>query len=175
MIKVEPCRGCGRILMVEAIANLSVRLESEPLDAQEAATALVAGRNLWRITQTSASGARPAELGALRTAEPGERPYIVQEHACTATGAPRTPSPVLGDPSVPKGRQTGTQGVHVVPSTPSSDRQPERSSVPSAVSPRSEGPRCDGCSRPCADGTYASIEVGELTVWAHHVTEGCQA
>lgn len=36
-------------------------------------------------------------------------------------------------------------------------------------------PCCDACGQPCADGTYASIQVGELTVWAQHVQEGACA
>lgn len=33
------------------------------------------------------------------------------------------------------------------------------------------GPRCNRCSQPMADGTYAAVEVGDLLVWAEHLTD----
>lgn len=170
MIKVEPCRGCGRILMIHPVANLTVRLESEPLDAQGAATALVAGRNLWRVTATSAKGVRPAELSALRTAEPGERPYVVQEHRCTAAGAPHTPSPVLGDPSLPKGPEAGVQSLSPVGlSIPSSEPSPEDSSAPAADRLPTEV--CSVCRKPLDPsdaGNYVALQLGATVVDSFH-------
>lgn len=164
MIKVESCRGCGRSLFIHPIANLVVRLEMEPLDAAQATQALLGGRNLWRVTATSVSGVRPAELTALAQAEPGERPHVCQEHRCPAVSRPDRPSPVPEANPTPKGHQSPPVDV----STPSSARSTVRSSVQPAVSPVSR-PVCDGCGQPCADGMYASISLGELTVWAQHV------
>lgn len=34
-------------------------------------------------------------------------------------------------------------------------------------------PKCSGCGRPCADGTYSAIHLGELLVWAEHLDGEC--
>ncbi len=171
MIKVEPCRGCGQILMLDEIApGLTVRVDTEPLDAQTAVQALVDGRELWtrKIDRTNTvvglRGATPGHLSALHAEV---RPTVYRQHRCTvsaqeALSRPRTPSlrssvqPPSPEPSV--GR-----------TAPSSGPQTGSSSVRSAVKPRSEGPRCDACGEPMADGTYASIELGELMIWAQHI------
>lgn len=162
MIKIEPCRGCGRTLGIHKIANLVVRLEIEPLDAAQATQTLLGGKNLWRVTQTSVSGVRPAELTALAKAEPGERPHIVQEHRCAAVSRPDRPSPV--------------SQVQPVPHEPSADRQTP-SSGPSAApsSARPAGPRrsepCHSCQKPVIlDGPeeYVAIQLGATVIWAQH-------
>lgn len=144
------------------IANLTVRLEIEPLDAAQATQALLGGRNLWRVTQTSVSGVRPAELTALAQRGNTEGPHIVQEHRCTATGAPTRPSPVpSGQPTPPRppaGRATRFSGPSAAPS-----------------SARSAGPRrsepCDVCRKPVIlDGPeqYIAVELGATVMWAIH-------
>lgn len=165
MITVEPCRGCGRLLLVHPIANLTVRLDSVPLEPDGAVQALMGGIPLWRVTSTSVSGARPAELTALRERGSTEGPRIHQEHRCTAVSGPNTPKAVSASPKGsqrPPADRSALQG---------SVRRPERSSAPSAATPVSE-PRCDGCGEPCSDGTYASVAIGDIIVWAAHV-ENC--
>lgn len=162
MIKVEPCRGCGRSLLIHPVANLVVRLEIEPLTADEAMQALLGGKNLWRVTQTSVSGVRPAELTALRTAEPGERPHVCQEHRCAAVSRPNPPSRVPSGQRTPHrppaGRATRSSGPSAAPS-----------SARSAGRPRSEP--CDVCRKPVIlDGPelYIAVELGATVMWAIH-------
>lgn len=183
MIKVEPCKGCGGVLLVDRFMGLTVRCEATPLDAQAAGAALLAGRELHRVMYlggrpSSFSSASPAVLAALRT-EPSERPMVVVTHRCPP-GAVR-PSESLSTPSAASTPKAAPVGPPAAPGTPSWGPSTEASSAPSAESRPSErlapsvadpsGPRCSGCGHPCADGTYASIELGDILVWAHHVEE----
>lgn len=164
MIKVEVCGGCGRNLFTQKVANLDVRCEVEAVDAQEAVAALVAGRELWRLTQPGGlNPVRPVELNALRTAGPGERPTIVKTHRCTALSrpfaAPKVPSVQPTPQSPPAGRTAPSSGPSAGPS-----------SVPGAETPDSD-PVCDRCGQACADpGTYWGIQHGTAWVHAEHVT-----
>lgn len=161
--KIETC-GCGRLLIVHPVANLKVRLDSVPLEPDGAVQALIAGRALWRVTQTSVTGARPEELAALRERGSLEGPRIHQEHRCTAAQRTNAPSAVSADP---KGSPRPPAGRSALPG---SDRRTERSGAPSAGSPRSDGPRCDDCGLPLGEpGTYWGIQLGELWVYAQHV------
>lgn len=172
MINTEPCRGCGRPLIIHGIANLVVRLEVEPLDAPKATQALLAGRNLWRITATSVNGARPAELTALAQRGNTEGPYITQEHRCTAAGASRSPSVGKETRTVPKAAQEAVQSL-AVSSTPSSARPAANSGARSAGSRPSEPP-CSFCGRAIRlddTETYALIEVGAVLIDAFHTGE----
>ena len=183
MIKVEPCRGCGRTLLVHPVANLSVRLDSEPLDAQTAVQALLDGRNLWRVTQTSVKGARPAELSALRTAEPGERPFIAAEHRCPQ-GAP---SRLRSTPEVSE-YPKGPPSPPAAPSRPSSGPTTDSSTPGSVLAAGTQGGEpfqidwskvgetvvCSVCSRAIdvdATDSYAMIELGAALVDAFHTGE----
>src|SRR3546814_10817525 len=47
MIKVEPCRGCGQLLLWTKAANLGVLLEMSPLDGQGVVTAITSGREVF--------------------------------------------------------------------------------------------------------------------------------
>lgn len=152
---------------IEYTADLSV------VDAQQAASAAATGRRLYRISYTGGrpTAARPADphtLTALVTAPPAERPAVVPAHGCKAVTRPLAasqPSPGPGVRTDPPAPSAGRQ-------TPSSGPQTEHSGARTAVKPRSEtAPRCNRCSRPCADGTYAAIQVGDLYVWAEHVQE----
>lgn len=158
IMKTEPCNGCGRMIIVHSVANLAVRCDPTPLGAQEVVRELGAGRQMWT----------PQDGRRLRAARPGDA-ELLREHRCTAAGALRSPSPVLGDPNRPKGRQAGTHSL-AGPPTPSSAPRTAHSGARHAASPSSETrPRCSACGQPCTDGTYASVGVGELTVWAQHV------
>lgn len=182
MIQVNPCRGCGRLLYEYKIANLDVRVETVPLDAGQAVDALVGGTPLWRVTflgkrPGNLGSASPAVLAALRNAEPAERPVVVREHRCRADEAlqrgctaadalsrpPVAPTVQPAPPEPPAGQQTPFSGPSAAPSSASS-----------AVTPVSDvrGPRCGRCKVNMQQGEYAAIEIGEILVWAEHLT-GC--
>ena len=128
--------------------------------------------------------AYPVELVAFVTSPVGDRPYLTREHPCTAVSRPLTPSPASGTGDPGKGPQTGVQSL-AGRTTPSPARSTEASGARSAAQRRSEAavrpsdgsaarPRCSACGKPCADGTYASVALGDLVLWAEHVT-GCPA
>lgn len=166
MIKVEPCKGCGGVILVDDFMGLRIRCEAAPVDAQTAGSALLAGQSLYRVhylggRPSSFGSASTAVLGALRS-EPSERPMVVVQHRCKAeaTGAPlraSEPVHVPEEPKCPKGRENAAQGAA------------RGRSVEPVTRRRSNEPVCDGCGQPCADGTYASIALGDLIEWAHHV------
>lgn len=152
----------------------------EPLDAQTAVQALMVGREVYRIgwnTQgVTLSTAKPAVLAALRTAPTDARPVVVASHPCP-TGAAKVLKPVL-----PASNEEGGTGTPKAPAGPSGERTAPfsgpvtaPSGVTPAVKPRSEtfrdAPICSGCGQPCADGTYASIALGDLIQWARHVAD----
>lgn len=122
--------------------------------------------------------AMPAELVAFVTSPVGDRPYLTREHPCAAVSRPLTPSPASGPGGPGKGPQTGVQRFLADLSTPSPDRSTDPSGARSAAQRRSEAPtdapRCSACGKACEDGTYASVALGDLVLWAEHVT-GCPA
>lgn len=181
MISVNPCRGCGRILYEYKIANLDVRVETIPLDAGQAVDALVGGTPLWRVTflgkrPGNLGSASPAVLTALRNAEPAERPVVVREHRCTAADAlsrpPVAPTVQQTPPEPPAGQQTPFSGPQAAPSSASSAVTPvsDVRRIPNGSD--TDGPRCGRCKVNMQQGEYAAISVGEILVWAEHLT-GC--
>lgn len=171
MIKVEPCLRCGRITYTDNVGGPVIKTDTEPLEAEPAVQALVAGRTLYRITRI---GKRPANfgtataavLGKLRT-EPGERPIVVQEHRCAPAGRPRTPSPVDAETGIPERPAEG----RTRPFARALPASPTREAAPRAETPDSEGPRCEDCGQIMADGTYASVQLGDACMWAAHLTD----
>lgn len=169
MIKVE-VHPCGRLTYVDDLGGTAIRTDTEPLEADEAVQALLGGADLYRVFFLGGRPNRygsttPEVLAKLRT-EPSERPLVVRAHRCTAVSRPNTPSPVPSGQPVPPSPSAG----HT--ETPSPGPQTEPSPAPGArpTGTRSDRrPTCSGCGRPCADGTYASIALGELVVWAQHV------
>lgn len=167
---IEMCKGCGRPVLVHRIANLVVKCEPVALDGSGAVAEIMAGGSLWMVERNLQG--QPVRLRGARPGEPGPVP----EHRCLnaqeALSRPRTPSVVPSPQPTPQRPPAGR-------TAPSSGPSAAPSSVRTAASPafkidwskvgEPSGPRCDGCSQPCADGTYASIALGELTVWAHHV------
>lgn len=156
-MKLEPCRDCGRMILQDG----PTRCDPSPLDGQGVATEVMSGRKIW--TPTFGPGLIPQSL---RPASPGDT-KLLREHDCAPVSRPATPPEA---PAPPKALP-GPAEPRVALSTPSSARQTERSSASSAGTRTSE-PVCDGCGQPCTQGTYASIEVGSLIVWAEHVS-GC--
>ena len=168
-IKVGQCR-CMEIIYLVEEAGLVWTADMTPLDAVDAVDALLGGRELYQVTGGSGgtlrlSTARPDVLRALRSGL-GDPPVVVRSHGCPPRAARALAAPLPGkepDPC-PKGRENGVQGAaRAVPAEPVTSRR-SRTAVQ-----RSSEPLCDGCSQPCADGTYASIELGDLLVWAQHV------
>lgn len=185
-MKIEPCVGCGRMILTERMAGLTIKCDPTPLTDVGDIVRLLTHPNppsLWVVEKNQQGqpvrlrGARPGELGP------------VPEHRCQERFSGSLPaSPGGRRPESPVTPPKALQGPPAAPSTPSSAPRRERSSaqpVGSALSERlnrvGEGPvcpaergpavLCDGCSQPCADGTYASVQLGELTIWAQHVTE----
>lgn len=166
-MKLEPCIGCGRMVLTHSVANLTVKCEPTPLDGQGVAQELGAGRQIW--TPEFGPGLIPKRL---RAARPGDT-KLLREHRCTAAGALSTPSPVPGASQSPKGRETGVQSF-AAPSTPSSARPTVPSGVPAAASRTSD---CSLCGHPIelADvENYVMIELGATVIDAFHVG-GCPA
>jgi hypothetical protein len=172
MIQIEPCRGCGRTLYTGKVANLDVRCEVEPLDAQEAIAALIAGRELWRATPTGLTPAGSAVLGALKLRGNTLGPTVVGTHTCKALNGRLPASQKVGGPVPPK----APADRPVAPSVASLGPSTVHSGVPDAVSPPSRAPGgtveplCDTCRQPCTPGTYWGFQHGTTWVHAEHVT-----
>lgn len=180
MIKVEPCKGCSSVLLVDEFMGVRVRCNPAPLDTPAAGQALVGGQSLYRVVYEggrphSFASASPAILGALR-GTPGQRPVVVAQHRCTKDGtknavpAPQGASQKVGGTGTPKALQSPPVG-HGVPF--SGHSSPSSPTALTADTPNSEQPRCSGCGQPCADGTFSAIHLGDLLVWASHV-DGCE-
>lgn len=173
MIKVEPCKGCDTPLLVDAFMGVRVRCEPTPMGVPEAGQAILAGRTLHRVLYqggrpSSFTAATPAVLAKLRS-EPSDRPVVVGEHRCARLTAEQG----VKGPSTPATAPKALQSPPVAPGTPSSGRSsPARAGT--ADRTRSEV-RCSGCGEPCEDGTYAAVHLGDLLVWAEHVSGGCAA
>ncbi len=185
MIKVEPCKGCGGVILVDDFMGLRVRCDPSPVDAQTATAALLAGLPLYRVV---AEGGRPNQFAGasqtdLRTLVliPGSIP-LVAPHRCPTPKAPQSASQGVKGPGTPGSAPKALQSPPVAPGALFSAPSTAPPGATTAARPRSrsrikpthtgDGPRCDGCGRPCEDGTYGAIHLGELLVWAHHV-ESC--
>lgn len=185
-LSVAECPKCrGRILR-QKVGGIETKANLTPVTNPMGDTGRV-----YRVTfdgsgrPRSLRPAYPAELVAFVTGPVGDRPYLVREHPCAAVSRPLTPSPASGTGDPGKGPQTGVQRFLADLSTPSPDRSTEASGVRSADRPRSDRtpgkgsvrpsaglaprPRCSGCGKPCEDGTYASVALGDLVLWAEHV------
>ena len=166
------CPACTTPVWRWKVGGIEYTANPTALDAQEAITAHLGGRKLYRLTLVGGrTHIRPAwntELTALSGAEP---PTILGGHPCKAVTRPLTaPQPASGTgarPNPPR-PSAGHQ-------TPFSGPQAEPSGARTAAKRRSEvrrGPVCDRCHQPCADGEeIVGIQLGELWVWAEHVQE----
>lgn len=159
-IKLGQCRCMAIIYLVEEV-GLVWTADMEPLDDQTAMGALLAGRELYRVTLVGEnlrklSMARPEALKALR-GEPSERPTIVRSHGCPP-GAAKALLPASqqgGGTRTPKALRSPS----VAPSRPSSGASRSSAAAPAAVRHLSD-PTCDRCGQPCAPGTYWGIQLG---------------
>lgn len=207
MIKVEPCKGCGGVILVDDFMGVRVRCDVTAVDAHTATQAVLASRPLYRLTYQggqphSFASAPPIYLAGL-LGDPATRPSVVAAHQCSqkAAGAVLPAFQDGGGTQTPKAPPEPVSSPRVAPGTPSSaptapssatatTAGPSRSKIPPTrvdgysrrageegpvgvmtfeVDPRN--PRCSGCGKACADGTYASIGLGEIIVWAHHVDD----
>jgi hypothetical protein len=133
--------------------------------------------------------AYPTELVSFVTAPVGDKPYLVRQHPCTAVSRPIGTPQGSGTTDPKAGPETGVQRFLADRST----RSPERSTdSPAATAAGTRGsrrpekapgrpspgsatrPRCSACGKPCQDGTYASVALGDLVLWAEHVAGGCR-
>lgn len=180
-LSVAECPKCrGRILR-QKVGGIETKANLTPVTNPMGDTGRV-----YRVTfdgsgrPRSLRPAYPTELVAFVTGPVGDRPYLVREHPCAAVSRPLTPSPASGTGGPGKAPQTGVQRFLADLSTPSPDRSTEPSGARSAVQRRSEAavrpsagladqPRCSACGEPCEDGTYASVALGDLVLWAEHV------
>lgn len=169
--KLAQCLRCKGVIYRADEVGLVWTADLNTLDAQTALHALLDGRQVYVVLQPGniLTTARPEDLSRLREANP---PMVVASHPCPAGASKvleaRLPAPEgEGEGGAPKEPARPS----AVPSRPSSGPSTEPSGAQTAVKHRSD-PVCDGCGKPCADGTYASIELGDLLVWAHHV-ENC--
>lgn len=179
MIKLEPCRSCGRLLYVDALAGVDIRTETNLVDAAAALAAAMTGATLWAVRLTDGRPASftpptPVMLGAL--SQPGPNPSIVAEHRCTKRGteagqaarqSPATPTRAAGAAQSPKARVapngTASSASQATPSP--------ASPATHAGSPTSERTHpCHACERPVnLDSAAAYVaELGATVVFAAH-------
>lgn len=161
IVKMATCTRCRQLIWMGEEVGLRWTADLQPLDAQEALSVVVGGRDVYRLTQPGPDlkAARPDVLTQLRTAEPGERPVVVASHPCPSGAARSLPKAEVAPEADPCPK---------VPEKPAQGAARGRP-APRATSRRTEKPKCDGCGQPCADGTYASIALGDIVQWAHHV------
>lgn len=166
-MKLEPCTGCGRMILTQPIANLTVKCDPTPLNGQQAVDYLLqGGRTLWMV-----------DAQRLRRARPGE-PGPVREHRCPVNAQealyrPRStrpgPSPQLTPQRPSAGQQTPSSGPSAAPSS----AKPAGSRV---SDPLAHGHLdCSTCGQPINlrdIETYALIELGATVIDAFHVG-GC--
>lgn len=192
MIKLEPCRSCGRLLYVDALAGIDIRTETTLVDGPRALNAALDGTTLWAVRLESDTGRplafmtpTPALLGALT--QPGPNPSIVAEHRCTKRGteaaqaarrSSATPTRAAGAAQAPKAR--------VAPNGTASSAS-QATSSPASPATRADRPRfnrtrthhsnkserthpCHGCGQPVnLDGPAAFVaELGATVVFAAH-------
>lgn len=173
MIKVEPCKGCGKWIFKVDLMGVTIKAEPTPLDAQAAVAALSARLELWAVRHDSTG--RPLSLmkptpGHLAALNAPTRPVVVAQHRCPNPSAPaRGPEKAAKGSEVaeaPKGRPAATETASWGRSGPGRAPSAGRRRT---EDPLREAPKCSNCAHPMADGTYAAIEVGDLVMWAAHV------
>lgn len=189
-LSVAECPKCGGRILRQKVGGIETKANLTPVTNPMGDTGRV-----YRVTFDGSGRPRtlrpayPTELVAFVTGPADDRPYLVREHPCAAVSRP-IPAPGTNPAGGPgKAPQTGVQSL-AGRTTPSPDRSTEASGARSADRPRSDRtpekgavrpsdgsaaqPRCSACGKACEDGTYASVALGDLILWAEHVT-GCPA
>lgn len=163
MIKVEPCGNCQSVIFQEDLGGVKLKMDPAALDAKGAIEAITGQRTLWRIyflggKPSGVVPARPEVLGKLNT-EPGERPYVCREHACTAVSRPITPRVAQDPHRPPVEATTASRGPSTV-----------RSSARAVVTPVSRpSVPCSTCGKDLDDPeTRILIEMGATVIDAFH-------
>lgn len=169
MIKVEPCKGCGGLILMDDFMGVRIRCDLTPLDAQTAGAAVLAGLELYRLVS---EGGRPnqfasASMGELRALGAGRSPglTVVAQHRCSPK-----PHTAVSRPIPAPDKETLTEACPKAQDP--AQRAARGPSAEPATPYRSSEPVCDGCGTPMADGSYVSIELGDIMIWKHHV-EAC--
>lgn len=171
---IQPCTGCGRLILLHRIANLVVKADPAPLIDVGDILKLIAGPNppsLWAVEYDKAG--RPNRL---RGARPGEKP-VVPEHRCVRVGGQASPPVAPSRPAAPAQTAPELSEAESVVGGPA--RPGDASSAPFDPSRRSHpcpaerGPAvlCDNCERPVILGgpeEYVAIELGATVMWAAH-------
>ncbi|QMP84447.1 hypothetical protein HUN42_00070 [Streptomyces phage Dagobah] len=169
-LKLAQCPRCSTPVHRWKVGGIEYTADLTALDGPGATAAVLGGRKLYRITAVGpVRNIRPAytkELAALGGAEP---PTIVGGHPCTALTRPLA-APQQSGGATPPGKAPGPAAGRTAPSPVPSSRT---SRTARTADRRRTDPVCDQCGQPCADGTYASIALGDLVVWAQHVTGEC--
>lgn len=180
MIKMEPCKGCGAlVLMGELHPGVTLKVEPARINAQTLGATLLGGQTdeCWTIRHDPAGrmvGFTPADFATVGALNGPTPPHAVRRHSCpkalsgdlTASQRSEAPRVLPTAPEPPAARTIPSVG-------PSTDSGSARRAETPASDPYAQGggPRCAECSKPCADGTYAAIELGELLVYAAHVDQ----
>lgn len=183
-LSVAECPRCRERILRQKVGGIEAKANLTPVTDPVGDTGRV-----YRVTFDDAGRPRalrpayPTELVAFVTGPVEARPYLVREHPCTAVSRP---IPASGtDPAGGPGKapQAGVQSL-AGRTTPSPARSTDPSGARSAAQRRSDGPlrgpsgssdglaarpRCSACGKPCEDGTYASIALGDAVLWAEHV------
>lgn len=181
MIKMEPCKGCGGlVLMGELHPGVTLKVEPARINAQTLGALLMLGETdlCWTIRldpQQRMVGFTPASFHTVRELSGPTPPHAVRRHSCpkalsgdlTASQRSEAPRVPPTAPEPPADRTIPSVGPSTDSSTPGSARRAETPAFD-----QGGGPRCAECSKPCADGTYGAIHLGELLVYAAHV-DGC--
>jgi len=163
---IQPCAGCGRLILLHRIANLTVKADPAPLTDVGDILKLIAGPNppsLWAVEYDKAG--RPNRL---RGARPGETP-VVPEHRCLRVGGQGKPT-LSAPPSRSVVAPQASPELSEAESVVGGPARPGDASAAPFDRPLRPHP-CDTCSEPVVLGgpeEYAAIELGATVIWAQH-------
>jgi hypothetical protein len=188
-LSVAECPRCGDRVLRQKVGGIETKASLTPITNPMGDTGRV-----YRVLFDDSGRPRtfrpayPTELVSFVTAPVGDKPYLVRQHPCTAVSRPLTPSPASGTTGPKAGPETGVQSLagRTTPSPERSTDSPAATAAGTRASRRPEKapvrpspglaslPRCSACGKPCEDGTYASVALGDLVLWAEHVAGGCR-
>lgn len=176
-MKIQPgqCKRCKAVIYLVREAGITWTADMTPLDDQSLIAALVGGQEIYLLALDGKQFG-PAPSQKLKEFLSGGRTLLASHPCPTAVAgallsaiqkAERDVVPGKGPrPSVPpKNRFSGQP--RSLGTVPTADRSP--SEAPFDFQKMKLKPVCDGCSQPMDDGTYASVELGDILVWAQHV------
>jgi len=162
---IQPCTGCGRLILLHRIANLTVKADPASLTDVGDILKLITGPNppsLWMVEHN-----RQGQPVRLRGARPGET-GVVPEHRCTRVGGPNPIPPAV--PSRPVAAPQASPELSEAESVVGGPARPGDASTAPFDRPLRSHP-CDTCSEPVILGgpeEHAAIELGATVIWAQH-------